>query len=286
MMRRRSPRVGPYRLGRLLGGGGGGVYEAWDARRARKVAVKLEALARSPRERRRCVARARALAGFRHPHAVATLDVVEAGAHLAVVMEYVPGADLQALLDGARLDLRTLLRYGIELCAALDAMHRWGFVHRDVKPGNVLVDRAGAARLADFGIAVPLRPAAQRRHARLARSGAYYAMSPEHAIGALVDQRADVFALGLLLYRGATGRHPFPWRGDPRDYLRRLLTEDHPDPARLRPGLPAGLAAAIDTALCKDPRGRFGSAMAMRRALWQVSDSLPGGARAARPCPP
>lgn len=268
--------IGPYRLARLIGEGGEGtVYEARDQRFGRKVAVKLMALPKGRDDREMIVEEALVLAGFYHRSAVQLFDVVETKTHLAIVMEYIPGTDLQQLQEQGDLGLMTLLQLLIDLCAGLSALHRRGFVHRDLKASNVLLDRDGVAQLTDFGIAVPLQSFSIRERRTVDFSGTYYAMSPEHARGESVDQRSDVFALGLILFRALTGQHPFPWRGDGEDFLQRLQNEAHPALEKLRPDIPKSLVQVVDKALAKDAADRHYTAIELRHELQAVVNTMP-----------
>ncbi len=273
--------IGPYRLARLVSEGGQGtVYEARDQRFGRKVAVKLMALPKAREDREMIVEEALVLAGFYHRSAVQIFDVVETKTHLAIVMEYIPGTDLSHLQEQGDLSLLTLLQLLVDLCAGLSALHRRGFVHRDLKASNVLLDRDGVAQLTDFGIAVPLQSLSIRERRAVDLAGTYYAMSPEHARGETVDQRSDVFALGLILFRALAGQHPFPWRGDSDEFLQRLLSTPHPALGALRPDIPKSLVCVVDKALAKDPADRHYTAMELRHELQAVVNGMPRVAQA------
>lgn len=208
----RRAEIGPYQILRLLKEGGGGkVYVALDQRLNRRVALKFISVPADREARDSVIAEARALARVNHRCIVQIFDVVEVQDFIILVMEYVPGTDLADLCKQVQLDQLAVLQLALDLGAALAAAHSSGIVHRDLKPENVLLAPSGHVKLTDFGIASDL--AADEKEAGRTvdkcLAGSCLAMSPEHASGEPVDQRSDLFALGLLIYRVVAGHHPF-----------------------------------------------------------------------------
>jgi serine/threonine-protein kinase len=261
-----------YRIERELGRGGMGVvYEAVDRTLDRPAAIKVAypELAQRHAIAQRFLAEARMLARIRHPNIVAVHQAGRIGNLLYYVMDQVPGESLRQLLnrEGA-LPVERAKAIIQDLAAALDAAGRAGFVHRDVKPENVLLDRAtGRALLADFGIA---RTADEQLVDGITTGqgiavGTPAYMSPEQAAGEPVDPRSDLYALGVVAYEMLAG-HP-PFTGPNRVVVSRHLTEMPPPIERVRPEVPRTLAAAVKRALAKSPTDRWQSGNALRRAL-------------------
>ncbi|MEZ4240023.1 MAG: protein kinase [Myxococcota bacterium] len=202
-----------------------------------------------PTTEARLVAEGRAQSAVDHPGIVDVVDHLRIDEHAALVLEYVDGGDLRALLDRGPLPLDQALALFREIVAAVSAAHAAGLVHRDLKPSNVLLARRGdawSAHVGDFGLVKSLDHDLTATHAMV---GTPRSMAPEQMrAAARVDARADVFALGCLLYELATGRAPFT--GDDLVHLYTAKLGGHyADPARVVPGLPAGVLAAIAGAL-------------------------------------
>jgi serine/threonine-protein kinase len=260
--------AGRYALGRLLGTGGAGrVYAARDERLHRDVAIKLVPTASAePVARQRFVREARSAAAFTHPNAVALYDAGEAEGSLYLVMELVDGESLaERLADQGPLGPADSERIMAGVLSALAAAHVAGIVHRDVKPGNVLLGRDGAVKLADFGIAKRLDDAAGDVTVIGDIVGTPKYLAPELVGGAPATPSSDVYAAGVVLFEMLAGRPPF----DANTPLATALAHrDHPVPdvGALRP-VPERLAAVVRTAMAKDPSRRFATADAMRAAL-------------------
>jgi len=262
---------GRYRLVREIGRGGmGTVYEARDERLDRTVAVKvLSVPAIDARTRERYLREARAAAALNHPNVVAVYDAGEADGHPYLVMEHVDGRGLDVRPPET---LAEALVIAGRICDALEHAHDRGLVHRDLKPGNVLVARGAAGaepvvKLADMGIAL------LRGNARVTRTGTITGtpsfMAPEQALGEPVDGRADLYALGVLLYLWIAGRLPF----EGEDALAVVSQHIHAPvvpPRTFRPDLPAGLEAIVLRLLAKRPEERFATAADVRTALSAV----------------
>ena len=233
--------AGRYRLERRLAQGGmAEVWLATDISLDRKVALKWlkPSLATDPVVAERFRREAIAVAGLTHPNIVAVHDVFEDGGRQAVVMQLVDGKSLRQLLDvQTRLSPELTIHIGTCVAAALDAAHRAGFVHRDVKPGNILVTADGRVLLTDFGIAKGLDTSGDDLTSDNVMMGTAKYLSPEQVRGRKLDGRADLYSLGLVLYECLAGRVPFLGETDADTALARLQ-RDPTDLGRLRPTLP------------------------------------------------
>ncbi|RMH41011.1 MAG: serine/threonine protein kinase [Deltaproteobacteria bacterium] len=295
--------IGPYRIARLLGAGGmGRVYVGVHPTIGSRVAIKV--LARDGAADRHLVKRffdeARAVNLIRHENIVNILDLdTLPDGRPYIVMEHLDGAPLAAVIaERGPLPLGGLTRAMTEVLDALAAAHDAGVVHRDLKPDNIFISPSGRAKVLDFGIA-KLRPelgAASDPTRTGSLLGTPHYMSPEQTLGKPVDARADLYAAGLILFEGATGRRPFA-ADSLFDLMRKHLEEAPPPPRSLRPDLPAAMEDVILCALQKQPDRRFASARAMATALAEAARDLPAdawepigievrGAAASLPSPP
>ena len=271
-----------YRLESEIGRGGMGVvYRATDSRLDRPVAIKvLEAGAAAEPERiKRFVQEARAASALTHPGIVTIYEVDEQDGTTFIAMELVDGVPLDRLLAGGPLPAPRALDLAAQIASALEAAHARGIVHRDIKPGNVMVSDDGRAKVLDFGVAKLFEPVpgAETVSALATRQGlvvgtpAY--MSPEQAEARPVDARSDIFALGAVLYEMLAGRRAFA--GDSDVGIISSILRDRPPLLRsVRPEAPAGVQAIVDRALAKDPAERYASAGAMRSDLLALQASL------------
>lgn len=254
-----------HRVDGVAGRGGMGiVYRATDLMLGRTVALKLMApgVAADPTFRARFLSECRLAASIDHPHAV---DVFHAGEHrglLYVTMRYIHGTDLRAILrEHRQLEAWRALRFVDHVAGALDEAHGRGLVHRDVKPGNVLValrDGGEQAFLADFGLTKERAVASDLTGTGLAIGTADY-IAPEQAQGREVDGRADTYALACVLYQCLAGAIPYENDSD----LEKVWAHVHAPPPRLadaRPDLPPALSRVLTGAMAKDPRERPASA--------------------------
>ena len=270
-----SPTVlaGRYRLERRVAQGGmAEVWLATDTALSRQVAVKLlkPTLAADPVVAERFRREAIAVASVTHPNIVAVYDAVEDNGRQAVVMQYVQGKTLRQLLDEqGRLSPELTVHIGCALASALDAAHSAGLVHRDVKPGNVLVTPDGRVQLADFGIAKALGSGDDLTSDNVMMGTAKY-LSPEQVRGRRLDGRADLYSLGLVLYECLAGKVPFLGETDADTALARLQ-RDATDLNRLRPTLPRQVAAVVHRLMEREPEHRYATGAAVRAAL---TDSL------------
>jgi serine/threonine protein kinase len=259
---------GRYRLDRCLAFGG--MAEVWTARDdvlGRRVAVKLlrpelaaDALVRE-RFRREPLAAAR----LNHPNIVAIFDTVSEGGVEAVVMELVEGATLrQRLDDEGSLDVQFVVHIGQAVAMALDTAHRAGIIHRDVKPGNILLGADGRVVLTDFGIATTTAGGDLTSNDVMMGTAKY--LSPEHVQGRPLDGRSDLYALAIVLYECLTGSVPFSGETDASTALARV-TRDATPPSSLRPSLPPALNDLLVRTLARDPAERPASAAVFRDEL-------------------
>jgi serine/threonine-protein kinase len=269
------PEIGRYELKGLLGKGGfASVFRAWDPMLERHVALKalLPHLIDDPGLRERFVGEARAIARLHHPCIVDVYEVGEADGRPYFTMELVEGPTLAAVLASeGRLTLARTAALLRELCSAVDHLHTAGFVHRDIKLTNVMLDDYDRVVLMDFGIA----RAADRTGTTQAGMilGTPEAMAPEQVRGAEAGPAADVYALGVLTYTLLAGRPPFT--GEPFDVLHAQVFDPPPPLLSLVPDLPEPACRAIETALAKDPAGRQPRAADLADALADVLAAMP-----------
>jgi hypothetical protein len=264
-------RLGQFAIRRLLGRGGmGAVFEAEDPALERRVALKVmrPAVAAHPEAKARFLREARAAAALQHDHIVPVFHVGEHNGVPFMVMPLLAGESLEdRLRREAPLAAAEVARVGREAAAGLAAAHAAGLVHRDVKPANLWLEApAGRVKVLDFGLA----RVADVGGGGLTQTGAVLGtpsyMSPEQADGRPVDGRSDLFSLGCVLYRLATGEPPFP--GTTLTAVLRAVAEHHPPPPRdRRPDLPAALSDLIERLLAKDPDRRPASARAVADEL-------------------
>jgi eukaryotic-like serine/threonine-protein kinase len=269
--------AGEYSLQRELGRGGMGVvYLAREVELDRDVAIKVlpTNLARDAAARERFVREARTAAGLSHPHIVPIHRVGEAGGWVFFVMSYVEGETLgERLRRQGPLPPEEAARVLREVAWALAYAHGRGIVHGDVKPDNILLDRAtGRALVTDFGIAHARGDATSPDSGSVA--GTAHFMSPEQAAGDVVDGRSDLYSLGVVGYLALSGRLPFDEPQLPALLLRQA-TEAPPGVASVAPGLPPALAKAIDRCLARDPARRFPEGEALAGALAPPQDTRP-----------
>jgi eukaryotic-like serine/threonine-protein kinase len=267
-----------YRLERRIGQGGmAEVWAATDVQLDRRVAVKWlrPALASDPVLAERFRREAIAVARLNHPNIVAVHDVVEHAHRQAVVMQFVDGKSLRQLLDTQRrLGPELTIHIGAAVASALDEAHRGGFVHRDVKPANIMVTSDGRVLLTDFGIAKGLDAVGEDLTSDNVMMGTAKYLSPEQVRGRKLDGRADLYSLGLVLYECLAGRVPFLGETDADTALARLQ-RDPTDLNRLRPTLPSGLVDLIHRTLSRNPAHRPSTGAELRSALLAVDTAPP-----------
>lgn len=268
-------RIGRYELEQLVGRGGMGlVFRGHDTDLHRVVAIKTIAAHLQPvgAARERFVREARASASLSHPHIVAVYDVITDGAVPAIVMQFIAGETLEdRLKEHGPMTWQSVLQLGIQLCDALSAAHDCGLIHRDIKPGNVMLE-AGASRalLTDFGLVRALDDATLTRTGSL--TGTPDFMSPEQALGRSLDQRSDLFSLGSLLYTMLIGHPPFR-APEPMAILNRICNQKHPCIAASHSDIPLEVSRMIDRLLAKQPRKRFSTASEARDRMQELARS-------------
>jgi tRNA A-37 threonylcarbamoyl transferase component Bud32 len=264
-------RLGHYEVVEVLGRGGMGiVLKAFDAKLHRIVAIKVMApqLATAATARKRFLREAQAAAAVRHEHVIDIHAVEEVKGLPYLVMEYVAGVSLEERLNrGGPLELKEVLRIGMQTAAGLAAAHAQGLVHRDVKPANILLENGvERVKITDFGLARAADDASLTQSGVVAGTPQY--MAPEQARGEAVDHRADLFSLGSVLYAMCTGRVPFRASGS-LAVLKRVC-EDTPRPIpQINPEIPPWLVEIITRLQAKKPADRFASAAAVAERLGQ-----------------
>ena len=263
--------IGPYNIVRLIKSGGQGqVYLGYDRRLRRQVAIKIHTLPESRVGRKLALAEAQKASQINCPHVVQIYDLIESDEHLAIVMEYVPGCDLEELLQQRRLSLASILTVATDLACALAAARQQKVVHGDLKAANVLVTGQGRVKLTDFGIAKA------SNSAELSPAGSQSALTPEHVMGEPLDVRADLFALGCLLFRMLSQEQPFFRAG--RLDVQLLMARERPSLAgRLtaQEEVPAELVTLVEQLLHKDANDRPLNTHAVRRCLRNAQQHLP-----------
>jgi eukaryotic-like serine/threonine-protein kinase len=279
-----QPRLlgGRYELDGIVGRGGmAEVFRARDIRLDRLVAVKTlrEDLARDATFQARFRREAQSAASLNHPSIVAVYDTGEdmsGSSHVPyIVMEYVDGRTLRDLLrDDRRLLPERALEITDGVLRALDYSHRHGIVHRDIKPGNVMLTRTGEVKVMDFGIARAVSDAQATMTQTAQVIGTAQYLSPEQARGERVDARSDLYSTGCLLYELLTGRPPF--LGDsPVAIAYQHVRENPVPPSHLDPEIPAWADSIVLRAMAKDPAQRYQSAADMRTDIQRALSGVP-----------
>ena len=261
-------RLGPYEVSDVIGSGGMGiVLKAFDGKLNRVVAIKVlsPVFAMNTTARKRFLREAQAAAAVGHPNVV-TIHSVDEDRLPYLVMEFVDGPTLQQRLDGEGfLQINQILRIGVHVASGLAAAHAQGLVHRDIKPGNILLENGmERVKLTDFGLARAADDASVTREGTVVGTPQY--MSPEQARGESVDQTSDLFSFGSVLYALATGRPPF--RADSSLGVMRRISEEAPTPIReLNPDIPDWFCAIVDRLMAKPKEDRFATAVEVHHLL-------------------
>ena len=276
--------IGNYRLIRQLAAGGmGAVFEAEDPRLHRRVALKTlpEEVSGDPEQLKRLEREAQTLASLNHPNIVTIYSVEEDQDTVFLTMEWVDGQPLSKLIPDQGFDLETFFQYALQIADALDAAHQREVIHRDIKPGNIMVGEGGRIKVLDFGLAKRNEPELELKDSQpLTREGQMLGtlpyMSPEQLQGAAVDSRTDIFSLGIVLYEMATGRRPFQG-GSWGDLASAILRDDPPSVTDLRFQLPRHLGRILRHCLEKDVKRRFQTILDLRNELAELQRELMTG---------
>ena len=255
--------LGRYRIERELGRGAQGrVYLAEDTLLARRVAIKTLRAGRDSKRAESLIAEARTISQLSHPNIVTLFDVLEDNGAHCVVLEYVEGRTLEHMLQSeGRMQPKRAIAIAVQTLQGLAFAHERGIVHRDIKPGNILIDAAGTARIMDFGIA-----AAVGYSDAQATWGTPRYMAPESFDNRDVARNADVFSVGMTLYEMLTGRPAVEGR-NVFEILHKIANESLQTPSTHNPEVDEGLDQIVMRALAKDPAARYADAGEMRIAL-------------------
>jgi hypothetical protein len=274
-------RVARFEVRALLGEGAfGRVFRAHDPQLDREVALKVPhpSTLASPRAVERFLREARAASRLRHPHIVPIHDAGRDGSHLYIASAFIEGTTLENAIDEESLDDQAAARVVRELAEALAYAHEQGIIHRDIKPANVLLDQAGHAHLADFGLAHRQDSTDKITHDGAVIGTPAY-MAPEQARGRAgeVMPASDQYALGVVLYELLTGRVPFS--GPVALVLSMQVNQEPPAPHTIRPYVPVDLETICLNALSKRPQERYADCQEMADDLWRWLDGEPIRAR-------
>jgi eukaryotic-like serine/threonine-protein kinase len=290
--------LGPYQIVAPIGAGGmGEVYRAVDTRLDRTVAIKVlpSHLSGDPLFRQRFEREARTISSLSHPHICALHDVGHQDGVDYLVMEFLEGETLAQRLAKGRLTIEQTLRYGIEIADALNKAHKQGVVHRDLKPGNIMLTKSGL-KLLDFGLAKFHLPEAKailsgvsalvtKEQKNLTAEGSivgtFQYMAPEQLEGKEIDPRTDIFAMGVILYEMATGQKAFT--GTSHASLIAAILSSEPAPiSQVQPMTPPALDRVVKTCLAKNPEDRWQTAHDVMLELKWIAEA---GSQAGVPAP-
>src|SRR5579883_632428 len=278
-------KLGPYEIQSPLGAGGmGEVYRAHDARLGRDVAIKIlpDHLASDAALKARFEREARAVSALNHPNICTLYDIGSQDGTSYLVMELIEGQSLAERLRKGPIPLDQSLRIGREIADALDQAHKRGIIHRDIKPGNIMLTKSGA-KLLDFGLARPVvSPATGATLTQTAPTlpvtqegtivGTFQYMSPEQVEGKELDARSDIFSLGAVLYEIVTGKRAF--EGKSNLSVASAILEKDPEPiGQINPLSPLSLDHAVHRCLAKDPEDRWQTARDLAGELKWIAES-------------
>jgi len=254
-----STLAGKYRIIEPIGKGGMGVvYKAEDTKLKRTVALKFlpPELAKSPEAGERFIREAQAAAALSHPHICTIHEISEGEDQSFIVMEYIEGQSIRQKILNGPLDQTEALDIAIQVAEGLEEAHKNGIVHRDIKPGNIMLTKKGTAKVMDFGLAKVFGGTLITKEAKTMGTVAY--MSPEQAKGEVIDRRTDIWSLGVVLYEMIAGQLPF--KGEYEQSIIHSILNREPEPiTKIRKDLPSGLEQVIYKALTKNPCNRYQS---------------------------
>jgi eukaryotic-like serine/threonine-protein kinase len=295
-------KLGPYEIAAQLGAGGmGEVYRARDTRLERTVAIKIlpAHLSNDPEAKERFDREARAISSLSHPNICHLYDVGVQDGTSYLVMEYLEGETLAERLRKGPLPVEQFVKAGIEICEGLEKAHRSGVVHRDLKPGNIMLTKSGT-KLMDFGLAKAIPTAAstsgltasfntpatnQPVTARGTVVGTFQYMAPDQLLGREADARSDVFSLGAVLYEMFTAQRAFEGKS-PLSVASAILEREPPPISSIKPMAPPALDHVIGRCLAKDPEERWQTARDVGLELkwisetaWESEGTVPVAAR-------
>jgi len=277
-------RLGPYEILDAIGAGGmGEVYRAKDTRLDRTVALKIlpAHLSSDPVRKQRFEREAKTISSLNHPHICVLYDVGSQDDVDYLVMECMEGETLAKRLEKGALPLEQVLKYGVQIADALDKAHRGGVVHRDLKPGNIMLTAIGA-KLLDFGLAKPMAPlsnaatlTAATRNSPMTEQGTivgtFQYMSPEQIEGKELDGRSDIFSFGAVVYEMLTGQRAF--QGKSQLSVASAILEKEPEPiSKIKPMTPPALDHAVRRCLAKDPEERWQTARDVKLELRWIGE--------------
>ena len=266
--------AGKYKILGVLGHGGMGiVYQAEDMKLKRTVALKFlpAEFSRYPEAKERFIREAQAAAVLDHPHICTVHEVEEAEGVTYIAMAYVAGETLREKIAKKPLDIDLALDIALQVAEGLEAAHKRGIIHRDIKSGNIMVREDGQARIMDFGLAKVAGQSVLTRDSKTMGTVAY--MSPEQARGEETDHRTDLWSLGVVLYEMLTGELPF--RGERETSIMYSIVHEEPRPLqKLKPGIPIEIIRIVEKALRKDRNSRYTSAAEMAHDLRKYQEAV------------
>ena len=275
-----DPRIGTelgrYQLIQLLGRGGMGlVYQAFDPVLKRSVAAKIlsEWKSDDPESQARFLREAQAVARLNHPNVVSIYEINDQPPHRSLVLEYVDGGSLADLMREGPVPWREATRLMEQACRGLTVAHKANLIHRDLKPGNLLVSRTGVVKLTDFGLAKDAGLLSKDLTGEQKALGTPSYMSPEQCHAQPLDPRSDLYSLGATFYALLTGSGPFDDQGSPTSVMMAHCYRPTPDPSLKNQEVPAEVSRVVLKAMAKNPSDRYQSAEQMRRDLLKILKS-------------
>ncbi len=280
--------IAHYEILEQIGTGGmGAVYRALDKKLRRDVAIKVlpAELASNPERLERFKREALAVASLNHPNIVTIFSVEESGAQSFIVMELIQGRALNAMIPKGGFQVERFLEIAIALAEALEAAHEKGITHRDLKPGNVMIEDSGRVKVIDFGLAKlapfsdpngtdplsQLPTVAVTLEGRVLGTPSY--MSPEQVDGKLVDHRSDIFSLGILFHEMLTNQQPFKGESN-MSIMSSILKDSAESVSELRPEIPTEISRLVQRCLYKNPSERFQTILNVRNELRDIQRDL------------